>query len=49
MFNNLTNAIKHNLQKDLVSFDFAKAFDSVRYKKLIHKSEIYNISGKLLL
>ena len=49
MFNNLTNAIKHNFQKDLVSFDFAKAFDSVRYKKLIHKSEIYNISGKLFL
>ena len=49
MFNNLTNAIKHNLEKDLVSLDFAKAFDSVRYKKLIHKSEIYNISGKLLL
>ena len=49
MFNNLTNAIKHNLGKDLVSLDFTKAFESVRYKKVIHKSEIYNISGKLLL
>ena len=49
MFNNLTNAIKHNLEKYLVSLDFTKAFVSIRYKKVIHKSEIYNISGKLLL
>ena len=48
IFKNLTDAIKHSLEKDFVSLDFAKAFDFASYKKLIHKSEKYNSSGKLL-
>ena len=46
MLNILTDATKHNLEVDLVSLDFDKAFDSVPHKKLIYKLEIYGISGQ---
>jgi len=33
---------------DAVYFDFAKAFDSVSYRKLLHKLTAYGITGDLL-
>ena len=49
MLNILTDAIEHNLEVDLVYLDFAKAFDSVPHRKLIHKLDQYGVTGQLLL
>ena len=46
MLNILTDATKHNHEVDLVSLDFAKAFNSAPHKKLVYKLEIYGISGQ---
>ena len=46
MLNILKDATKHNLEVDLVSLDFDKAFDSAPHKKLIYKLEIYGTSGQ---
>ena len=43
MLSILTDAIEHNLEVDLVFLDFAKAFDSVPHRELIHKLEKYGI------
>ena len=45
MLNILTDAIEHNLEVDLVYLDFAKAFDSVPHRKIIHELEKYGIIG----
>ena len=45
----LTDAIKHNLEVDLVYLDFPKAFDSIPHRKLIHILEKNGVSGQLLL
>ncbi len=44
----LTNAIDHGNQVDLIYMDFAKAFDKVPHKRLIHKISSYGINGKIL-
>ena len=49
MHNILTDAIEQNLKVDLVFLDFAKTFDSVTHRKLIHKLEKYGISVQLML
>ena len=49
VLNILKDAMEHNLEVDLVYLDFAKAFDPVSHRKLIHKLEKYGISDQLLL
>ena len=44
VLNILRDATEHNLEVDLAYLDFAKAFDSVRHRKLIHKLEKYGIT-----
>ena len=49
MINILTDVAEHSLEIYLVYLDFAKTFDSVHHRKLIHKLEKYGISGQLFL
>ena len=49
MLNFLTESIKNRTDADLVYLEFAKAFDSVPYIRLICKLYSYGISGNLLL
>ena len=49
MINILIDATEHNLKVDLVYLKFAKVFDFVPHRNLIHKLEKYSMSGQLLL
>ena len=42
MLNILRDAIEHYLEVDLIYLDFAKAFDSILHRKLIHKLETHS-------
>ena len=48
MINILIDATEHNLKVDLVYLKFAKVFDFVPHRNLIHKLEKYSMSGQLL-
>ena len=48
-FNDWTVALQDRNGVDIVYIDFAKAFDSVSYAKLIHRLRNYCIDGPLLL
>ena len=49
MLNFLTKSIESRTDAYLFYLDFAKAFDSVQYNRLICKLDIYGISANLLL
>ena len=44
----LTQARDDGLISDAIFFDFAKAFDKVPHKPLLHKLEAYGVCGELL-
>ncbi len=44
----VTNAVHQENQIDLIYMDFAKAFDKVPHKRLIHKIAPYGINGRIL-
>ncbi len=44
----ITFALAHGHNVDVILLDFAKAFDKVSHKKLLHKLRAYGVSGKLL-
>ena len=44
----LTEAIDTRLCADTIYLDFAKGFDSVYHKKILHKLSKYDITGDLL-
>ena len=48
MMNILTIAVVNTFDVDLVYLDFAKVFDSVPHRKLLHKFEKYDVSGNAL-
>ena len=43
-----TEHVANKLQTDIIYLDFAKAFDSVIFSKLLCKLEYYGISGQTL-
>jgi hypothetical protein len=47
-FDILTAAMQDGLPVDIIFTDFAKAFDVVPHRRLLHKLRGYSISGKLL-
>jgi len=46
--NDWTLTVRDRRSVDVIYFDFAKAFDSVSYPKLVHILEAYGIYGNLL-
>ena len=44
----LTQARDDGLISDTIFFDFAKAFDKVPHKPLLHKLQAYGVCGELL-
>ena len=46
--NDWTDSLDNSLSTDVVYLDFAKAFDTVPHKRLIHKLWAYGIHGKVL-
>ena len=44
----LTEARNDGLVSDIIFFDFAKAFDKVPHKPLLHKLQAYGVCGELL-
>ena len=44
----LSKSNNNNIQTDVIIMDFAKAFDKVSHKHLIHKLNFYGIQGKTL-
>ena len=47
VLDNWTEAVDDKLQIDSIYVDFAKAFDTVPYKRLLQKFSSYGITGKL--
>ena len=46
IFSNLDGAVNHrHKQADLILMDFAKAFDKVPHRRLLHKMGYYGIRG----
>ena len=48
VMNKWTEALDNGQTFDVVYLDFAKAFDSVPHKRLLHKLASYGVNGKLL-
>ena len=46
--NDWTDNLDNSLSTDVVYLDFAKAFDTIPHKRLIHKLRAYGIRGKVL-
>jgi len=46
--NHWTESLQQGYCSDVIYFDFRKAFDTVPHLRLLHKLEVYGISGKLL-
>ena len=44
----ITFALAHGHNVDVILLDFAKAFDKVSHRKLLHKLRAYGVGGKLL-
>lgn len=48
-FNEISSSVINGCQVDSVYLDYAKAFDSIVYSKLLFKLQKYGVSGKLLV
>ena len=48
MVDKWTSALDDGIHIDAIYLDFSKAFDTVPHQRLLHKLEIYGISGKVL-